>query len=235
VRNSENIQSHWNEISHTVIGEITESVNLALNAPCYSQEAHLIMISGNLADHQLDAQAIIYSDIAREISKQNPIRFAEGIVAVTAPPRDTGLLNLMQQSGIEVGVFNLEAFTPSAFSRHCKGKNKIGRDIYLNALTKGVDVFGKGRSWCNFVLGLEPASELLAGCEKLANQGITPGANVYHRDHGASFLGDPPLFDEVLAFYSALAEIYRRHDLRPYYCEKALRTSLANEAFAGRF
>jgi len=235
LRNRQNLQAYWDEIGQSVIDEITESVNLALSDPCYSQEIHLIMISGNLADHQLDTQAIIYSDIAREISKQNPTRFAEGIVAVTAPPLNTELITLMKQSGIDVGVFNLEAFTPSAFSFHCKGKNNIGRDVYLNALIKGVEVFGRGRSWCNFVFGLEPASDLLTGCEELASQGITPGANVYHRDHGASFLGEAPHLDEVLTFYSTLADIYHQHGLRPYYCEKALRTSLANEAFAGRF
>ncbi len=224
----------WLSIRGEVLGEIIEAVGLALGDDCYRDEAHLIIISGNLADHQLDAQARIYADIAGEITARHPGRFAEGAVAVTAPPLDLGLLRVMRDGGIEVGVFNLEAVTPAAFSRHCPGKDRIGREHYLKALEEGVEVFGRGRSWCNFVLGLEPPADLLSGCEELASGGVTPGANVLHRDHGASLKADPPDVETVIAFYRGLAAICRRHGQRPYYCQLALRTSLANEAFAGR-
>lgn len=92
---------------------------------------------------------------------------------MTAPPSDISLLRLLRNSGIEVGVFNLEAFTPAAFALHCPGKNRIGRDHYLTTLEAGVGVFGWGKSWCNFVLGLEPVAELLSGCEELAARGVT--------------------------------------------------------------
>ena len=136
--------------------------------------------------------------------------------------------------GVDVIVLNLEAYTPDAFQRHCPGKHHIGRDHYLEALKRSVHVFGRGLSWSNFVLGLEPAKDLLAGCETLAGMGITPGANVLHLDVGGSSTLEPPEFNTVVSFYRDLAEIYRRNDLRPYYCAKALRTSLANEAFQGR-
>lgn len=224
----------WLSVREQVLGEITEAVGLAIDDECYRDHIHLILISGNLADHQLDAQARIYADIAKAITQRHPGRFAEGAVAVTAPPSDLGLLRLMRNCGIEVGVFNLEAFTPAAFALHCPGKDRIGRDHYLDTLQAGVKVFGWGRSWCNFVLGLESASDLLSGCEELASQGITPGANVLHRDHGASAKLDPPDMETVVTFYRELAAVCRRHKQRPYYCQLALRTSLANEAFAGR-
>ncbi len=227
-------ESSWQEAREAVLAEITEAVGLAINDNCYQNEIHLIIISGNLADHQLDTQARIYADIAASITNRHPGRFAEGAVAVTAPPHDFNLLAVMREAGIEVGVFNLEAFTPNAFARHCPGKARIGRDHYLATLQRGVDFFGWGRSWCNFVLGLEPTADLLAGCEELASQGVTPGANVLHRDHGARVSHDPPDLETVIGFYRQLAEVYRRHNHRPYYCQRALRTSLANEAFAGR-
>jgi hypothetical protein len=224
----------WSSVREQVLGEIAQAVGLAIDDECYRDHIHLIIISGNLADHQLDAQARIYADIAKAITQRHPGRFAEGAVAVTAPPSDLGLLRLMRNCGIEVGVFNLEAFTPAAFALHCPGKDRIGRDHYLSTLQAGVEVFGWGRSWCNFVLGLETASDLLAGCEELASRGITPGANVLHRDHGASAKLDPPDMETVLSFYRELAAICRRHKQRPYYCQLALRTSLSNEAFDGR-
>ncbi len=218
-----------------MLAEITEAVDLAIDDECYREEIHLILISGNLADSQLDAQAKIYSDLAHAITSRHPGRFAEGAVAVTAPPNDLRLLRQMKESGIEIGVFNLETFSPSAFAEHCPGKQKIGRDHYLATLQESVEVFDWGKSWCNFVLGLEPVDILLAGCEELACIGVTPGANVLHLDHGATLKCDPPTLEQVIHFFSKLAEIYERHSLRPYYCERALRTSLANEAFAGRF
>jgi len=224
----------WLSVREQVVAEIVEAVSLAIDDDCYRDEIHLILISGNLADHQLDAQARIYADIAAAITQRHPGRFAEGAVAVTAPPSDLGLLQLMRNSGIEVGVFNLEAFTPAAFALHCPGKDRIGRAHYLKTLEAGVGVFGWGKSWCNFVLGLEPIADLLSGCEELAACGVTPGANVFHRDHGASAKLDPPDIDTVVNFYRDLAAICRRHKQLPYYCQLALRTSLANEAFDGR-
>lgn len=225
---------YWNKKRSEVLAEIKESVGLAINDECYHKEIHLILISGNLADHQLNAQAVIYADIAAAITSQYRNRFAEGAVAVTAPPKDLELLWRMREAGIEVGVFNLEAFTPAAFSQHCPGKNRLGREHYLQTLERGVEVFGKGRSWCNFVLGLEATADLIAGCNQLASMGVTPGANVLHLDHGASLRNNPPSLEEVISFFVSLASIYQRHELFPYYCERALRTSLANEAFAGR-
>lgn len=234
LRREPDAEHYWQSARAAVLAEITEAVGLSISDECYGKEIHLILISGNLADHQLDAQAKIYSDVALAITRQFPGRFAEGAVAVTAPPRDLDLLVRMKECGVDVGVFNLEAFTPDAFTRHCPGKDRIGRDHYLATLTRGVEVFGWGKSWCNFVLGLEPAADLLAGCEELASRGVTPGANVLHRDHGATVPHDPPDLETVLSFYRGLSKVYARHNHRPYYCERALRTSLANEAFAGR-
>jgi hypothetical protein len=234
-RRSDDAMVRWSTVRESVLAEITEAVDLAIGDDCYGEEIHLILISGNLADSQLDAQAEIYADLAFAITSRHPGRFAEGAVAVTAPPNDLRLLHKMKDSGIEIGVFNLEAFSPTAFSEHCPGKQAIGRDHYLATLHEGVNVFGWGKSWCNFVLGLEPTNVLLAGCEELASKGVTPSANVLHLDHGATLKCDPPTLEEVVYFFSELAAIYRKHDLRPYYCQRALRTSLANEAYAGRF
>ena len=235
LRQHSDYERRWESHRAEVLSEITEAVQLAIDDECYSEEIHLILISGNLANHQLDLQAIMYSEIAAAIVQNHPDRFAEDVVAVTAPPTDLKFLSTMREAGIAVGVFNLEAFSPDAFARHCPGKNKIGRDHYLQTLQRAVGVFGPGKAWCNFVLGLEPVEELLAGCEALAESGIVPGANILHRDHGASVRHTPPTFDEVLAFYSRLGAVYRQHNLRPYYCQLALRTSLANEAYAERF
>jgi hypothetical protein len=228
------VATSWAAMKEQTIEEVVEAVRVACDDPCYDEHLHLIMISGNLANHQLDDQARIYADIAQALRRHFSHRFTDGIIAVTAPPLDFSLLELMKDSGIDTIVLNLEAYTPEAFQRHCPGKASIGRDHYIHALERSVEVFGRGHSWCNFVLGLEATSALLDGCERLAELGISPGANVLHVDHGASIDLHAPSYGDVIGFYGRLAEICRRHDHRPYYCSKALRTSLANEAFDGR-
>jgi len=234
IRDSSAIEA-WTMQQEHYLRELTHAVENALQDQCYDEHVHMILISGNLADEQLDDQATIYGRIASALRNMpGSHRFTEGIVAVTAPPRNLDALGTMKAMGVDVIVLNLEAFTPEAFRRHCPGKNNIGRDHYMEALKQAVSVYGWGLSWSNFVLGLEPAKALLAGCEQLAGMGITPGANVLHLDVGGSSTLQPPDFNTVVSFYRELAEIYRRNDLRPYYCAKALRTSLANEAFQGR-
>jgi len=235
LRQAQNPSDYWNSQKESILSELSEAIDLAIDDDCYKEEIHLILITGNLADDQLDLQALIYSDIARAINAKHSGKFAEGLVAVTAPPSDSNKLFEMRDAGVSIGVFNLEAYTPTAFALHCPGKHRLGRDLYLNALNKGVEVFGWGKSWSNFVLGLEPASDLLQGAENLAAHGITPGANVLHCDHGAPIKVTPPTYETVISFYRELAILYNKYNHKPYYCQKALRTSLANEAYSGRF
>lgn len=235
LKNEADPKKFWDTKKESVIAEIIEAMGIAIDDECYAQEIHLIMITGNLDDSQLNLQAEIYSDIAKEISSNFPQRFAEGIIAVTAPPSNLEYLEVMKNSGIEIGIFNLEAYGEKAFLKHCPGKSVAGRTHYLETLERGVEVFGWGKSWCNFVLGLEDYEELLKGCEILASKGIVPSANVLHVDFGSSLKIAPPTFEEVIDFYKKLSAIYKKYSMKPYYCAKALRTSVSNEAFAGRF
>lgn len=230
-----NAEVYWKDRGDDVKKEICEAIELARYDECFTEGIHLIMITGNLDESQLNLQAQIYADISYEITKEFGPIFREGIVAVTAPPNDLNYLQIMKDGGVDICVLNLEAYTPAAFDLHCKGKSKLGRDHYIASLEKGVEIFGYGKSWTNFVLGLEDHNELLNGCIELAKKGINPGANVLHIDYGSSLTIDPPTYETVIEFYTKLADILREYKMEPYYSEKALRTSLTNEAYAGRF
>lgn len=216
--------------------DLAVAVKIAVGDPCYADELFPMIISGNLADGMLDRQAEIYADIAREIRPllgDKPGH--EGLVAMSAPPNDLGLLALQADAGITTMAINLEAFDEDAFLRECPGKARIGRERYLAALARSAEIFGPGFAWTNFVLGLEPIDRLLDGCATLAALGVVPGASVLHFDEGATVRDAvPPTFDEVLGFYQDLADLYRGHGFRPYFSSRALRSSLANEAYAGR-
>lgn len=219
----------WEEVRASYLGNLSESIDLALQAECYSEHMHVILISGNLRDDQLDQQADIYCDIAAHIKGQIASKSTEGIVAVITPPHDLGRLEKLKQAGVATVVFNLEVGNDPWFSKYCPGKSALGRDFFIERLKRAAIVFGRGKSWTNFVLGLEPVDELLALCEELAGHGIVSSANVLHVDEGSRLDCDPPTKETVIRFFHGLAKINHRHSFEAFYCAKALRTSLSNE------
>lgn len=225
----------WEAARASYLANLSESIDLALQAECYSEHMHVILISGNLPDDQLDEQADIYCDIAAHIKDQVASKSTEGIVAVITPPHDLERLDKLKQAGVAIVVFNLEVGNDPWFSKYCPGKSALGRDFFIDRLKHAATVFGRGKSWTNFVLGLEPVDELLALCEELARHGIVSSANVLHVDEGSRLDCDPPTKDTVIRFFHGLAEINRRNGFDAFYCAKALRTSLSNEFQDGRY
>jgi len=225
----------WEDARVPYLASLSESIDFALQSECYSEHMHVILISGNLPDDQLDLQADIYCDIASHIDNQIAQKSTEGIIAVITPPHDLARLDKLKQAGVGIVVFNLEVGNDPWFSKYCPGKSALGRDFFIDRLKHAVAVFGRGKSWTNFVLGLEPVDELLELCEELAGHGVVSSANVLHMDEGSRLDCAPPSKDTVIKFFHTLSEINRRHGFDAFYCAKALRTSLSNEFQDGRF
>lgn len=224
----------WDGCKVEYLKKLNAALKIAVKDECYSEHAHVIMISGNLTNNFLDFQAEIYSEIARNIKYEIGSRSTEGIVAVLTPPRNIAKLMEMKESGIDIVVFNLEVGNEPWFTKYCPGKAVLGRDFFINKLLEAVSIFGKGNVWSNFVLGLEPVEKLLDVCRDFAKNGIVCGANILHMDKGNQLDCDVPDKKDVMKFYCGLAAIYREFNLKPYYCSKALRTSLINEVYDGR-
>ena len=225
----------WNENKESYLNSLSESINHALQSECYSDHMHVIIISGNLSDEQLDKQADIYCEIASHIKNQLAGKTTEGIIAVISPPKDLERLKKIKQSGIEIVVFNLEVGNDPWFSKYCPGKSNLGRDFFIEKLKEAAVIFGKGKSWTNFVLGLEPIPLLLELCEELASHGIVSSANVLHLDEGNRLDCHPPTKDDVITFFYELSKINKRYGFDAFYCAKALRTSLSNEMHDNRY
>lgn len=228
------IRSHacWNEIREQYLQELCCALELAIADPCYEDHFHPILISGNLEN--LDLQAEIYCEISLKIRNIMPEEKADNLVAVITPPRDLRLMEKLAHSGIDIVVFNQEIAGPELFKKICPGKAELGDSYFYERLTAATEIFGPGKVWCNFIFGMDPQDELLDYCEHLASKGIVPGANVYHRDYGSRINYIVPTSHEIISFYVSLADIYKTYAFKPFYCRRALRTSLANEANEGR-
>jgi len=230
---SKNIDQ-WKQTHTMSLSLIKEAVALAIQDPIYSKHAHVILISGNLADAHLDAQADYYSKIAKEIYPLVSERSTEGIIAVMIPPPSDDKLVQMKESGISIVVFNLEVADPVFQKIHTPGKLTMGDSYYLDRLHRAIHYFGKGKVWCNLVLGLEPLKPLLGHVEDLLKAGIVPSYNILHIDEGSRGDLKVPSTYEVYEFTTALSNLYKKYSYKPYYCSLALRTSLTNESYHGR-
>ena len=225
----------WKNLAPTYLSKLKEAIQIAIGDRIYREHMHLIIISGNLRDDLLDLEAEIYSQIAQCIAPVVAMKATEGIIAVMEPPPSDDKLLLMKEAGIKTVVFNLEVATEPWASRYCPGKNRLATNYIMQRLHAALKIFAPQSVWSNFVMGLEPISNLLKACSALATEGIVPSANVFHRDAG-SLLHDynPPTIGEIITFFNKLASVYHQTGQRPYYCAKALRTSLTNEAYEGR-
>ena len=220
----------WQGLRKFYLENLCEALQTAAAASCYAEHMHVILIGGNLSNDLLDLEADIFAEIAQEISPLIHDKASEGLVLVITPPKDISLLKKLYAAGISKVVFNLEAIQPQYFSRYCPGKNELGYDFFIERLAAAISVFGKGNVRSNLVLGLEPAEETLRLCEVQASRGVVMSANVLHMDAGNTLDCEVPSFEVVTDFFFRLKEINKAHEYKPYYCAKALRTSLTNEA-----
>jgi hypothetical protein len=150
------------------------------------------------------------------------------------PPADPGLLELLE--AVEEPTFALEVWGDERFAEVCPGKQRLlGRRGFLDRLYRAAALLGPGRMSCNFVAGLEPVDELIAGCRTLAGQGVVPTMAIFHPDRGTAYARrSPPAVTEMLRLASALGRIYREHGYRPYMYN-CRRSSIDGEVYRGFF
>ena len=220
----------WQSLRKFYFGNLCEALQTAAASSCYSEHMHVILIGGNLSNDLLDLETDIFAEIAKEILPIIRDKASEGVVLVITPPKDISRLKKLYAAGISKVVFNLEAIQPQYFSRYCPGKNELGYNFFIERLEAAISIFGKGNVWSNLVLGLEPVEETLRLCEIQANHGVVMSANVLHMDFGNTLDCEVPSFEVVTDFFFRLKELNMSHEYKPYYCAKALRTSLTNEA-----
>lgn len=151
-------------------------------------------------------------------------------------PQTTEKVDELMATGIEHPSFNLEVWGKKYFEYICPGKAKYRSwEHILEVYKYGVKNFGRGVFWVNFVGGLNSLKILKNGFSYMAELGVVPGANIFHPDVG-SILGKTrtsPSPEYIIELYRHAAKLYRQYDYLPFFDEKCLRNSIANEAYLG--
>lgn len=130
----------------------------------------------------------------------------------------------------------MEVWPHSAFSHFCPGKEKyVGFDHVFDSLKKLTEYYGPGKVWSNFVAGLVPLEDMLDGFRTMAENGIIPGANIYHAEVRSAIGNSTGIIDKeyIIRLYSYAAELYKKYDYKPFFDASVLRNSLANEFYEG--
>lgn len=226
--------NYWEEYKKEYINNLKEAILVAKNEECFKEHMHLILIAGNLSNSQLDLESKIFAEIAKEIFPLVNDKTTEGIVLVITPPNDLNLIKEFKKSGIKKIVFNMEVINRDYHKKYCPGKFEIGYDFFVNRLKEAVNIYGKGNVWSNLVFGLEPIESMLELCKEFAKEGIVISANILHLDKGNTLdCKMPNIYDAIYFFYN-LEKINNEYGFLPFYCSKALRTSLSNEVYDKR-
>lgn len=152
------------------------------------------------------------------------------------PPKTISKLKDLFDVGVENPSFNMEVWDKSNFEKICPGKAEyVGFEHIVESLLYLKDIYGKGKVWSNFVAGIVPLEDLKQGFKFMAENGIVPGANIYHAEVG-SFIGNNiGIIDEnyILELYRYACELYHKYDYKPFFDTGVLRNSLANEVYEG--
>lgn len=223
-------QSQWHKVCDQYLNDLEEAISIAVRSNCYNEHAHVILIAGNLDNSSLDFQAEIFAKITKRISHLIRDISKEGVVVVITPPRNQKLISDLKEAGVRKVVFNLEAIIEKTFEKYCPGKADLGYKFFIDRLKYAVGVFGRGNVWTNLVFGLENKDDVLEKCELLIKEGVVISANVLHLDKGNSLDCDIPKIEDIIDFFYRLEMLNYKEGFLPFYCAKALRTSISNEA-----
>ena len=152
------------------------------------------------------------------------------------PPKNRDKLIQLYENGVENPSFNMEVWPQTAFEYFCPGKSMyVGFDHILGSLKQLVTYYGPGKVWSNFVAGLVPINEMKDGFNFMAQNGIIPGANIYHAEVKSAIGNSIGRIDHdyVRELYSYAAELYVKYGYKPFFNASVLRNSLANEFYEG--
>ena len=186
------------------------------------------------SDKEFNRHLKVLDKIKKSLPKNWEGRF-KGNVSLM-PPKDISLIKKIFDIGVDHPSFNLEVWPKTEFEKYCPGKAKyVGFEHILKSYKFAVELYGDGKVWCNFVAGLVDLKKQKEGFTVMAENGVIPGANIFHPEVGSS-IGNSrktPNEDYIIDLYNHAGDLYRKYNYKPFFDASVLRNSLANEAYEG--
>lgn len=198
---------------------------------------HITLTGGALRDQRKEAE--IFARVSRELARVRDERQPDVAVQVMATALDEEGQDRLKDAGVDEVCFNMEVWEEHLWPEIVPGKNRhIGRANWMQRLAAAVDVFGRGRVFCQFVVGVEMVSgaferyqdgiaSVLSGIEWCAENGIQPATHIWCNTPGAVY--EPRQVPPTEYFLTIARErhaILERHGM--YFPARAPRTYSAS-------
>lgn len=212
---------------------ISEALSIVLHDK--SNTASQVMLNGgNFRDR--DKSFIHYVKLVKAILKlikENESKM--DVHLIVYPPENLDLIS--ELNGLDISLaMNTEVFNSELFKIYCPGKSlEDGQQHIFSALSRAVQVLGKGKVYSLLVGGLEPLNSLKLGLDYLSALGVVPVINVLHTDPGTPLEKfTKPTPEEIIAMGKELQNIYTKHNFKPFY-DNCGRNSIDSEAYKKLF
>lgn len=114
-------------------------------------------------------------DFLIEICSKLKRKYHEIIISVEcAPPKDLNKLEQLRMAGASALIINIEIYNDELRKEICPGKGFASFSYYLEALKRGVELFGKGNVSSVIIVGLQPEKDVEKACRELIAKGVIP-------------------------------------------------------------
>lgn len=214
--------------------EAQELAEICQLASTYDDIDYIIITGGSYlnGDKEFDAHIDVVKAVREHLPWNGRIK---GNVSMM-PPKNSSRLIELYQNGVDNPSFNIEVWPEEAFNKFCPGKSQyVGFNKIIFSLKELVKYYGAGKVWSNFVAGLVPIEDMKDGFRFMAENGIIPGANIYHAEVDSAIGRSIGRInhDYIRELYSFASELYHKYNYRPFFNASILRNSLANEFYEG--
>lgn len=163
--------------------EIGETV-----AEGYKEGYHGFNLTGGFVPERREVE--YYLDVIEAVKEHTGIEDVHGMACVGAPS-DLSVIEKYKEAGYQHIATNIEIWDENMFKTICPGKEQLcgGRQNWINALKKEVEVFGKGNVRSVLVGGIEPKESLLEGIEYMASLGVIAVPSIWKPCIGSALEG----------------------------------------------
>ena len=138
------------------------------------------------------------------------------MIGVQCPPQpDFTWYDRLKALGVDHLSFCLEIVNREIFPMICPGKaDKLGTDLYLQAIEYTSRLFGRGRIHGEIIAGLEPPEDTIRGVETFARWGAATTICIFRPTVGTDLQDrPPPEYEEMAPIYKRAYEIWMANDV----------------------
>ncbi len=171
-----------------------------------------ILLTGGCFSHEREVEVVC--DIVGVIREALEVDTVPGTILPSATLQEDDIRRY-RDAGIGAIGYSMEIWDEAYYRAICPGKARVtSHDDFLKAIGKAVQIFGPGRVYGVFVMGLEPRTTFLEGVRELAARGANVVPFVWSPNPGSRLEGHrAPTAEWYMETILEAGEIFARCDV----------------------